>query len=234
MTDEDVAVSNENDGGPGRDLDRRHRLPGAARGVRRRRLRELLQHDRQPDPLVHPALPLGPLERAGHPPGGARRLGLRLPGGQPGHRARGPAPDRGHGGAADHAPRLPPLHGAGDDPRAAPRRLPPPLRPHPLVPARRLAHPPRPHPRGDLPRDARQRHHRLPHQRLLPQLPALLLGAARARGRLRRAEGLPPRRRDARPRLPAGGRRRAPRAGGRARPRSPRPSARFSSAGAST
>ena len=39
--------------------------------------------------------------------------------------------------------------------------------------------------RGDLPRDARQRHHRLPHQRLLPQLPALLPRADGARGRLR-------------------------------------------------
>ena len=37
------------------------------------------------------------------------------------------------------APRLPPLHGAEVHPRGAPRRLPPPLRPHPLDPAGRLA-----------------------------------------------------------------------------------------------
>ena len=29
-----------------------------------RRLRPLLQRDREPDPVVHPALPVGPLERA--------------------------------------------------------------------------------------------------------------------------------------------------------------------------
>ena len=36
--------------------------------ARRRGLRPLLQRHRQPDAVVHPALPLGPLERAGHPP----------------------------------------------------------------------------------------------------------------------------------------------------------------------
>ena len=97
---------------PGRALDRRHRLPGAAGRQRPRRLRRLLQRDRQPDPLVHPALPLGPLQRAGHPPGGARRLGLRLPGGQPRHRPRRARPDRGPRAAAGDAPRLPPLHRA--------------------------------------------------------------------------------------------------------------------------
>ena len=51
----------------------------------------------------------------------------------------------------------------GIDPRAAARRLPPALRPHPLVAARQLADPARALARGDLPRPARQRHHRLPH-----------------------------------------------------------------------
>ena len=43
-------------------------VPRALRRVRRRGLRPLLQHLRQPDALVHPALPLGPEQRAGHPP----------------------------------------------------------------------------------------------------------------------------------------------------------------------
>ena len=85
----------------------------------------------------------------------------------------------------------------GARPRRAPRRLPPALRPHPVVAARQLADPARPHARGDLPRPARQRHHRLPHHGLLPQLPALLPGAAGARGRLRARRG--PARRAARP-----------------------------------
>ena len=43
-------------------------LPDAARRERPRRLRPLLQRGREPDAVVHPALPLGPLERARHPP----------------------------------------------------------------------------------------------------------------------------------------------------------------------
>ena len=200
-------------GRPGRDRDRRDRLPAAAGRQRRRRLRPLLQRDRQPDPLVRPALPLGPLQRAGHPPAGARRLGLRLPGGQSRHRRRGARPDRRARAAAGDAPRLPPLHGAGDDPRRAARRLPPPLRPHPLVAAGQLAGPAGSHPRGDLPRHARQRHHRLPHPRLLHQLHPLLRRTARGRRRLRPLRHPPRRRPDALPRLPAGDRRRAPAAG---------------------
>ena len=59
----------------------------------------------------------------------------------------------------------------GADPAGAPGRLPPLLRPHPLVAGRLLAHPPQPLAGGDLPLDALQRHHRLPHHLLLPQLP---------------------------------------------------------------
>ena len=77
--------------------------------------------------------------------------------------------------------------------RGAARRLPPLLRPHPLVPAGLMADPPQPLARGDLPQHARQRHHRLPHDRLLPQLPAVLPRADGARGRLR-ARGGDPRR----------------------------------------
>ncbi len=233
MTEEDVAVSEEA-GGPVElsidGIDYRV-LPGRQRPAG---LRPLLQRDRQPDPLVHPALPLGPLQRAGHPPGGARRLGLRLPGGQPRHRRGGAEPDRGPGAAAGDAPRLPPLHGPADDPRAAPRRLPAPLRPHPLVPARQLAGAADADPRSDLRRAARQRHHRLPHRRLLHQLPALLRRTAGGRGRLRQRRGPPRRRHDAGPRLPAGDRRRAAASGRRSRRRWPRPSARCWSAAAST
>ena len=233
MTDEDVAVSEERGGPVELSIDGIE-LPGAAGRQRRRRIRPLLQRDRQPDPLVHPALPLGPLQRARHPSRGARRLGQRLPGGQPRHRDRRARPDRGPRAAAGDAPRLPPLHGAGDDPGRAPRRLPAPLRPHPLVAARQLARAPRPDPRGALPRHARQRHHRLPHPHLLHQLPPLLRRTARGRGRLRAAAGAPRGRRDAGARLPALDRRRAAAAGGRDAGGGAATSARCWSAGAST
>ena len=58
-----------------------------------------------------------------------------------------------------------------------PRRLPPLLRPHPLVAAGLLADPAQPLARGDLPEHALQRHHRLPHDRLLPQLPRSAAGS---------------------------------------------------------
>ena len=70
---------------------------------------------------------------------------------------------------------------------AAPGRLPALLRPHPLVPAGQLADPPRQDPGGRLPGHARQRHHRLPHRRLLPKLPALLRRADRGGRRLPRS-----------------------------------------------
>ncbi len=153
------------------------------RGDRPRDAPQLLQRGREPDAVVHPALPLGPEQRAGHPPRGARRLGERLPGcqqpvrrrGQPGA-GRGPEPGR-------HAPRLPPLHRPGGDPRRPPGRLPALLRPHPVEPAGLLADPAAPRPRGHPARAAGQRHRRLPHPQLRAQLPALLRGPARpARG----------------------------------------------------
>ena len=62
-------------------------------------LRAVLQRGGQPDAVVHPALPVGPVERAGHPPVGGGRLRGRLLRGEPrpgGCRAGG---DRGRGGA---------------------------------------------------------------------------------------------------------------------------------------
>ena len=44
---------------------------------------------------------------------------------------------------AGDVPRLPPVHGAGTGPRRPPRRIPPPLRPHPVAAPRRLADPAR-------------------------------------------------------------------------------------------
>ncbi len=217
MSDEDVAVAREAGGEPiDLELDGGllRRLPGR---VRRGGLRPLLQRDREPDPLVHPALSLGPLERPGHPPGGARRLGegykvvnrdiaeavLRM--------------------IADEESPLVMLHDyhlytcpALIRARAA-GRLPSALRPHPVVAAGLLADPAGPLARADLPRDARQRHHRLPHLRLLPQLPALLPRADGGRGRLRARRRPPRRSRDLGARLPARDRRRPPRPGGRLR-----------------
>ena len=177
----------------------------------------LLQRDREPDPVVHPALPVGPLERPGHPPGGGGRVGRGLRGREPGPRRGGHPHDRGRGGPARDAPRLPPLHGAGAHPRGAARRLPPALRPHPVDPGRLLAGPASAHPRGDLPGHARQRHHRLSHQRLLPELPPLLPPSDGARGRLRPDGGHPRGRRDLGAGLPARDRRRAPRSRSRVR-----------------
>ena len=73
----------------------------------------------------------------------------------------------------------------GDGPRGAPGRLPAPLRPHPVDPAGRLARAADGDARGDLPRAAGQRHHRLPHALLPAQLPAVLPRPDGPRGRLR-------------------------------------------------
>ena len=114
-------------------------LPRAVRRVRRRGLRPLLQHHRQPDALVHPALPLGPEQRAGHPPPRGRGLQAGLPGRQPRPRGRRHRRDRGPGRARRDGPRLPLLHAPRHGPRGPPGRLPAPLHPHPVDPAGRLA-----------------------------------------------------------------------------------------------
>ena len=218
MTDEDVAVAERNDGKPfpvqapgGR------RVPGQARRLRPRRLRPLLQHHRQPDAVVHPALPVGPLERAGHPPQRDRGVRVRLQRRQRGPGAGGARGDRGRRAAGRDGPRLPPVHAAGADPPRAPGRVPAPLRPHPVEPVGLVARAPDGDPRGDLPRDPVQRHHRLSHPLLPPQLPAVLRGPARLRRRPRgRRRARRRRSRGVGPRLPAADRRR--RGPGRRRP----------------
>ena len=98
-------------------------VPRALRGLRPRGLRPLLQHLRQPDALVHPALPLGPEQRAGHPPARGRGLRVRLQRRQRGPRRGGARGDRGRGRAGRDGPRLPALHAARDGAaRAAGRR----------------------------------------------------------------------------------------------------------------
>ena len=90
--------------------------------------------------------------------------------------------------AGRDGPRLPPLHAAGARPPRAPRRLPAPLRPHPVDAAAT--------PGACCPTRIReeiydgpagQRHHRLPHPLLPAQLPAVLPRPDGPRGRLRRA-----------------------------------------------
>ena len=96
MNEYDAAVSREHGGrafqvrSPAR-----RRLPGAPGRQRPGRLRPLLQRLREPDAVVHPALPVGPLERAGHPPRRDRGLRVRLQRRQRGPRARRRRGDRG-------------------------------------------------------------------------------------------------------------------------------------------
>ena len=118
---------------PGQDR-RRRRVPGEAGRLRRPRLRRLLQHHRQPDAVVHPALPVGSVQRAGHPPQRDRGVRVRLQRRQRGPRARGARGGRGRRGAGGDGPRLPPVHASGPDPQPASGRVPAPLRPHPVEP----------------------------------------------------------------------------------------------------
>ncbi len=78
-------------------LPRRRRVPGAPGGQRPGGLRPLLQRVRQPDAVVHPALPVGSVERAGHPPRGDRGVRVRLQRRQRGSRAGGRRGARGRG-----------------------------------------------------------------------------------------------------------------------------------------
>ena len=123
-----------------RALARRRRVPRAPRRVRPRGLRPLLQHLRQPDAVVHPALPLGPVSNAPD----IRRNEVEAF--EYGYNvvnedlaARGARGDRGRRRAGRDGPRLPPLHAAGARAARAPGRLPAPLRPHPVDAVGRLA-----------------------------------------------------------------------------------------------
>ena len=124
MTDEDVAAAERHDGRPFPvTTRRRRRVPGQAGRLRRRRLRRLLQHHRQPDAVVHPALPVGSVQRAGHPPQRDRGVRVRLQRRQRGPGPRGARGDRGRREAGRDGPRLPPVHASGPDPpRSAPTR----------------------------------------------------------------------------------------------------------------
>ena len=114
MSDEDVAKSEESGGRPFTvDSPARRLVPGAARRVGPDRVRPLLQRLREPDAVVHPALPLGPVERAGHPAQRGRGVRVRLQRRQRGPRGGGVRGDRGRRRAGRDGPRLPPLHAAG-------------------------------------------------------------------------------------------------------------------------
>ncbi|CAA9550468.1 MAG: Alpha,alpha-trehalose-phosphate synthase [UDP-forming], partial [uncultured Thermoleophilia bacterium] len=162
------------------------RVPGPVRRLRPRGLRPLLQRRGQSHAVVHPALPLGPVERSGRAPQRGRGLRVRLQRRQRGPGARRHRRDRGGRRTGGDGPRLPPVHAARDGPPGAARRLPAPLHPHPVDPVRRLARAPARHARGALRRPAGQRHHRLPHVVLPAQLPAVLRGPAGPRRRPRR------------------------------------------------
>ena len=97
---------------------RRRRVPRPLRRVRSRGLRPLLQHLRQPDALVHPALPLGPEQRARHPPPRGRGVRVRLQRRQRGPRGGRAGRDRRTRRAGRDGPRLPALHAARNGARA--------------------------------------------------------------------------------------------------------------------
>ena len=219
MTDEDVAVAEEHEGKPFTvQAPGWRRVPGQAGRLRPRRLRPVLQHHREPDAVVHPALPVGPLQRAGHPPQRDRGVRVRLQRGQRGPGAGGDGGDRRARAAGGDGARLSPVHAARADPERAPRRVPHPLRAHPLEPVGLVARAAHGDARRDLRRDPLQRHHRLPHPVLPPELPAVLRGPARAGGRPRRGGGALRRPRGLGARLPAADRRARGAVGGRARP----------------
>ena len=79
MTEEDVEASREHGGGSLRGASSTARATGSGSVESDPDAYDaLLQRRRQPDAVVHPALPLGPLERAGHPPPRGRGLRARL------------------------------------------------------------------------------------------------------------------------------------------------------------
>ena len=198
MSEDDAEVSEKNGGQafPVRSTGRRG-VPGAPGGERPAGLRLVLQRVREPDAVVHPALPVGPVQRARHPARGDRGIRVRLQRRQRGPRAGRGGGDRGRGGAGGDGPRLPPLHAARPGAPGPPGCVPAPLHPHPVDAVGCLAGAADADPRGDLHRHPGQRHRGVPHPLLPPELPAVLPrpdgpgGGLRARrGEVRRARGV--------------------------------------------
>ena len=186
MSDEDRAVAEEASG---------EAIEETARGGSPYRLR-LVAHDpsaydwyynvdREPDAVVHPALPLGARERAGHRPRPAPRMGRGLRRRSTGtSRTRSLAELERRAGRRGLLPRLPPLPRAGPRSGARSGRAPRPFRPHPVADAGLLARAPGDDPPGDPRGPPGERRGQLPHPSLAPELPALLRRHPGRRGRL--------------------------------------------------
>ena len=186
-----------------RALARGRRVPGAPGGERPRGVRPLLQRVREPDAVVHPALPVGPVQRPGHPPPRDRGVRVRLQRRQRGPRARRGGGAGGQRGAGGDGARLPPVHAPRPRAPSAPGRVSAPLHPYPLDAVRRVAGAALADSRGDLRGPAGERHHRLPHALLPAQLPAVLRGFDGSRGGLRARHGALRRARGVGARVPA-------------------------------
>ena len=147
MTDEDVEVEPRARRARLRGRAGRAHLPDPAGVLGPRRLRPLLQPDREPAAVVHPALPVGPLERA-RTSGCSRARGV---GATATSRSTTTSREAALEEIEDLDEPIVMVHDyhlytcPGADPARAPGRLPPPLRPHPVDPAGRLARPARGH-----------------------------------------------------------------------------------------
>ena len=191
MTDEDRAVAASVDGGALEERSARGRpVPPSPRRARRVGLRLVLQRRLEPDALVPPALPLEPAHAPEPRSGAAPRVGGGLR-----RRSTPASPRRCWPSSRPRArqrgllPRLPPLPGAAPGARAAAGDGDGPLRAHPLAAAGLLVRAAEPLRLADSRRAARLRSHRLPHDSLAPQLPALVRRSRRRRLRLRRGHG---------------------------------------------
>ena len=205
MSEHDVEVSRAHGGRRvPRALARGRRVPGAPRGERPRCVRPLLQRVRQPDAVVHPALPVGPLERARTSVATrSRRSSSATTSSTRTSRAPWWRSSRARERAGGDGARLPPVHAARPRAPRAPGRVPAPLHPHPVDAVGRVAGAALADPRGDLHGPAGERHHRLPHALLPAQLPAVLRGPDGPRGGLRARHGALRRARGVGARLPA-------------------------------
>ena len=132
MTDEDRAVAAERRRGRG---DGRDGSPYRLRLVAHDRdaYDRVLQRRREPDAVVHPALPVGPRGRAGRRPRAPRRVVRRLRAGQPRVRGRRRRRARTRARRRGLLPRLPPVPRAAARARGAPGGAARALRPHPVA-----------------------------------------------------------------------------------------------------